>query len=63
MVDNIVEIHLEVLDESDAAYKVTDGDAVVWVPKSEVEPANPCEIGDTEVFEVPEWLAVKKGFV
>lgn len=54
--DDKVEIAAEMIHETELAYLLNDGDAEAWVPKSEVD-----DLGGG-VWEMPEWLAVKRGF-
>ena len=61
---NIVEIAGEVFHETDAAYQFSDGTRKhgnllpekTWVPKSQCE-------WDGETMQMPEWLAIEKGFL
>jgi hypothetical protein len=60
------EIELELLwkGETAAAYLVEDAnERDVWLPKSQVEPAEGDEKGMVTTFLVPEWLAIEKGLV
>ena len=59
-----IEIYVGIKRETDAAYLVSDdGENDTWLPKSQIETDQDCGPGDTVVFEIPEWLAVEKGFV
>ncbi len=64
MANKQIEICLEILKETKAAYLVTDaGEQIAWIPKSQVTPDQDCGPGDTVVFTMPEWLALEKGFI
>jgi len=60
-----VEIDLELIRKSPAAYLVSDGEIEEWLPKSQVEvdSNDDLEEGQTYLFIIPEWLAFNKGFV
>jgi|SaaInlLV_10m_DNA_2_1039722.scaffolds.fasta_scaffold39830_2 hypothetical protein len=61
-----IEITVEILTETDAAYRVTDTDDLdsnIWVPKSQIELLHPAGVGDIVTIEMPEWLALDKGFI
>jgi hypothetical protein len=53
----LVDIAAELKGETDAAYRIFDGDRTEWVPKSQVER------NDDGTFTMPEWLAQEKGFI
>lgn len=54
---DLIEIHAKLLIETERAYRITDGDKTVWVPKSIVE-----YDGDG-VFTMPEWIARDTGLI
>ena len=54
---DIADIEAELLNETPAAFRITDGKVTVWVPKSQVEHNN------DGTFTMPSWLAVEKGLV
>lgn len=54
--DERVELKLDIKQETDKAYLVSDGDVTVWLAKSQVN-------YDGDEFSVPEWLAKEKGLV
>jgi hypothetical protein len=56
MADERVHVFAEVEAETEKALKLSDNLKTEWVPKSQVK-----QVGDG-VFEMPKWLAVKKGF-
>ena len=61
-----IEIAVEIHYITDRAYLVSDTgdeDDAVWIPKSQVEPMTPPEIGEEVIFEIPEWLAEDKGLI
>lgn len=65
-IKNALEICLEIRRETDGAYLVSDGTAEsVFIPKSEIaiDGDGSEGAGDTVVFVMPEWLAIKKNFV
>jgi hypothetical protein len=55
--DRLVDIAAVVRGETDLAWRLFDGRAVAWLPKSQVE-----DNGDG-TFTMPEWLAKEKGFI
>lgn len=64
MSDEKIEIMAEVKRETDRAFLLSDdGVTSQWVPKSQVDHSPDPQPGDTIVFEMPEWLAIEKGFV
>ena len=63
---NIVEINVEILNETDLDIFISDGDKEVWIPKSQIiEPSDgEYMVGDIMLtITIPEWLAIEKGFV
>lgn len=54
-----VEIAVEILAESDKAYKITDGSVTCWIPKSQITD----EALDKSSIFIPEWLAKEKGLI
>ncbi|MCK1671043.1 hypothetical protein [Bradyrhizobium sp. 150] len=54
---NSVDIAAEKLRETDLAFHLFDGAVKEWVPKSEV--SDNCD----GTFNMPEWLAMEKGFI
>jgi hypothetical protein len=62
MANNTIEFYGELRDETDAAYLIHDGINKVWLPKSQVKNKRQISGHDFE-FEIPEWLAKKKGII
>lgn len=58
--DNLVDIEVEILSETDKAWRVHDGVRAVWVPKSQVEIELTHGSNRLVVLTMPEWLAVDK---
>lgn len=61
-----VELKLNFVAETGAAYGVTEDDPedpVIWLPKSQVEKLCNNGLDQIATFEVPEWLAIDKGLV
>ncbi len=62
-----IEITVEVVRETDAGLCVSDGAMVTWLPKSLIAERHdkPRGVSDPLVaeIEIPEWLAVERGFV
>ena len=57
---------LNVGNMTDKAFNVNDGIDEFWIPKSQVtadRPIQSIQVGDTVIFEIPDWLAKKKGLV
>lgn len=61
-VDNNVEIDVEIVCESNRAYKVYDGKVTVWIPKSQVSDCTSTD-GKIESIFIPEWLAKNRGLI
>ena len=59
---NLVELTLQLHHETDRAILVSDGDAKVWLAKSQCEHSPANERGIVQVT-LPEWLATEKGLV
>jgi len=61
---NPIVICLEIKRETSLALFVTDGTAEpVWIPKSQIKLMEDGGPGDTVNIEMPEWLAIDKGFI
>lgn len=59
-----VELDLTVMNETASAFSLTDGDNQEWVPKSQIYyDESEAFIGSTTQFQIPEWLAIEKGFI
>lgn len=55
---DIIEIAGELRGETDKAYQLFDGKKIEWVPKSQ------CEWDEkNKTMQMPEWLAMDKGFL
>ena len=57
-----VEFYGELKKETDAAFLVFDGVNEIWIPKSQTEVVEKFKDGNRK-FEIPEWLAKKKGII
>lgn len=60
---DLIEITAEVVKETDDAFVLSDGDVKDFFPKSLLDHSPDPQVGDIIVFEMPEWLAIEKGFV
>jgi len=60
-----VEFTCEVINRTDLAYLLNDGDSEEWIPKSQMSNENIFYKDGVEYidFEIPEWLAKEKGLV
>ena len=58
-----MELTVHVLDETEKAYKVFDGDTEAWIPKSLIVLVSPTANVNVINIVIPEWLAEKKGLV
>lgn len=60
--DDAIEVAVELLGQSDAAYRVKSEFETAWVPKSlsslDLKPG-----GSSGTITLPQWLAEKKGLV
>ncbi len=56
---DIIDIAVQVVRETDKAFGVTeDGEAIIWLPKSQVEWDE-----DASTMAMPEWLAKEKELI
>ena len=55
--ERLTDIAAVILNETKWAWRLTDGDKIEWVPKSQAQ-----DNGDG-TFTMPEWLAKEKGFI
>lgn len=63
MVD-MIQLELRIIALTPAAYLVNDGDVEAWIPISQIEvEEGDIEIGSNYWIDVPEWLALEKGFI
>ena len=60
--DDLMELTMDLVHETDAAYLLTDSVTEDWVPKSQCEIINELD-GRARVVEMPEWMAMKKGWI
>ena len=59
-----IEIMAEVIKETEDSFILSDdGENKQWFPKSLLDHSPDPQVGDTICFEMPEWLAIEKGFV
>lgn len=58
-----VEIHVEILRETERAFLVTDGETEAWFPKSQVEEEVSLNVGEHATITVPYWLAMENEFI
>ena len=60
-----VEIDLEILNETEKAFRVTDGDVYCWIAKSVIQnyEDDSWEVGDTEMMVIPYWIAEDEGLI
>ena len=63
MSNKMIDITVEIIHETDAAFLVNDGDEDVWVPKSQIENNEDLYVGCCDVIYIPVWLALDKGFI
>lgn len=63
--DEGIEVEVEIVRETEAAWLVSNGDERYWLPKSQVTPISDPdpELGDFVAISVPEWLAENEGLV
>ena len=61
-----VEVICYITHETEEAYLLHDGDRQEWVPKSQIssiEIVSSDEVGNVVEVTMPEWMALKKGFI
>jgi hypothetical protein len=60
-----VELDLEILNETEDALRITDGDLYCWVPKGLIQNYDEEDflVGKTPVFLLPIWFAEKEGLI
>jgi hypothetical protein len=66
MSDEYIELDLEVLHMTADAMYVSDGDMQDWIPRSQVKDGADLGfdiIGETQTFEIAEWVAKQAGFI
>lgn len=56
----LVDVAVQIVGETDRAYRLFDGSRTEWFPKSMVELDRS---GINVVATMPEWLAADKGFI
>jgi len=56
--EELIDVEVRVLYETERAFRVTDGAKEVWLPKSRVEMSE-----DHTTVTLPEWLAVEKELI
>ena len=66
MSDELVEIDIEILGQTDLAVQVYDGPQIAWIPKSQI--SDPYDMsyyeeGQSVTITIPERLAFKKGLI
>lgn len=59
---NDIEIAVEVTARTDNALMLTDGNVTEWIPRSQISDYTGSKDSPESVF-IPEWLALKKGFI
>lgn len=66
-IENPVEVYLYVRQETELSYLVMqdedDYGSSTYIPKSQIYCEDEISINDSFVIVMPEWLAIKKGFV
>ena len=62
MKSDLVDIQLEILNETDKAVRVSDGEHICWLPKSQIEIERRSKAGGA-IVTMPEWLAIEKELV
>ncbi len=60
--DDLVEITVEVIRETDRAYLVSDGEIEAWVPISQVYDETALSSG-ARLLEIPAWIAEQQGLI
>jgi hypothetical protein len=59
-----VEVAVEILEERDDSWLVSDGVEEVFIPKSQIEDSkDELEEGIHTTIEIPEWLAKDRGLI
>lgn len=59
--NNLIELSVNIVYETDKAIKVTDGIITEWIAKSQIEDIK--TDNEISVIVLPEWIAKTKGFV
>lgn len=55
--EEMVDVDAKLIDESDAAWFISDGFSRAWIPKSK------CTDNGDGTFSMPEWIAKDKGLI
>ena len=63
MSDRTCEVTVTIKSETPKAYLVATWGKDQWLPKSQMDPPGPFELGQTVEVIVPEWLAYDKGLL
>ena len=59
-----VELDLEIVNETDEAFRITDGDVYCWIAKSKIQNYDEdWTQGQTELMVIPIWIAEKEGLI
>lgn len=63
--NEIVEVDVDIVNVTEGAFLVSDGDNEGWVGRSLVanDDKNEFEAGDTVTLHIPQWKAEELGFV
>lgn len=61
--DDLVEIQVEVIGESEFAFFVSDGTYDEWIPRSAIENVDEVSVNYEGTIFIPEWLALEKGLI
>jgi hypothetical protein len=64
MSKEMIEVAVEILEERDEAWLVSDGTDEVWIPKSQIEDSKDELVeGIHTTIEIPVWLAEDRGLI
>ena len=59
-----IELDLEIMNETEEAFRVTDGDVYCWIAKSKIQNYDEdWTQGQTETMVIPIWIAEKEGLI
>jgi hypothetical protein len=62
--EEYLELDLEILNETDEALRVTDGDIYCWIAKTKIQNYDEdWTEGQTPLMVIPIWIAEKEGLI
>ena len=60
---NWIDIACHIVNETELAIQIDDGDRTAWIPKSLIDSIDTGGQHCCDVVYIPEWLALEKGLI